>query len=89
MSSSNRPSPISPPPTPPGRGKSRVIQAPAPVGSGVMNRITGVAVNDGEDVIWQWTQAEGGVQFVSGYTIVRRTGANPVAPPPRKQGPAS
>lgn len=52
--------------------KSRTVNAPPPVGRGVVNRIDSVIVFEDEDVEWEWTNAPDGTRFVSGYTIVPR-----------------
>lgn len=59
----------------------RTVMAPAPSGSGAVNRIVSVVIEEDQDVIWEWTHLPGGGRFVSGYTIVPRLTA--LLPRPR------
>jgi hypothetical protein len=55
------------------RGKSRVVQAPAPeliAGQLAPNRVFSVNLKPGEDVEWVWTALPGG-RYVSGYRILK------------------
>lgn len=58
------------------------VFAPAPFGRGAVNRIVSVVLEEDQDVIWEWTRAPDGTQFVSGYTIVPRLLLPPDDTPP-------
>ena len=58
--------------------RMRTIHAPSAIGRGAINRVHTVVVADDEDVVWSWTLAPDGTQFVSGYAIVRAPFAAPL-----------
>ncbi len=62
-----------------GEEKHRVVTAPQ--SSGLVsqtqpNRQLSVRLEEDEDVQWIWTRSPDGQQYVSGYTIVKRSGDN-------------
>lgn len=57
------------------KSATRTVSAPSPIGPGAVNRVQSVVVGKDDDVQWTWTRLPGGVQFVSGYTILRGTRA--------------
>jgi len=57
--------------------RSRTIPAPQPFPHSAVNlpdRVLTVTIEDDEEVQWLWTTTQDGINYVSGYNIVKRGG---------------
>jgi hypothetical protein len=64
--------------------QKRTVFAPQPVfvppAEPPANRVISVELNDDEEVEWGWTLLPNGQRYVSGYTIIKKSGGTSETP---------